>query len=350
MSQSAQNLHQSATVYDHIRELQMRLIVSVVAMAIAGTVVYFFYAPILALLSSPLKAPLYYNTPAGSFTFVMRICFTGALIVTIPILTYNLIMFVQPAFEKTLTMKRVLVTTVSSTILAIAGAAFAFYCILPGTLAFFKGFQVSGLNALISADNYLGFVTNIIIMFVIVFQIPLLMLFIDIVKPLQPKKLIKLEKWVILGSLIVALLAPFTYDLVTSLLIALPIVLLYNLSIIIVVARHAEVARKARRAGHATFVKPVDNMEGSELSLNELVFESLSDELVNLKKVAPISTIPSGYSVMDVKRPSARPETVKPAAWVEERKARRAALSTQVRVFSDVRRVNPNSNHALASQ
>jgi hypothetical protein len=246
-------------------------------------------------------------------------------------------------------MKRVLITTGFSTLLAISGAAFAFYVILPGTLAFFKGFQVSGLSALISADNYLGFVTNIIIMFVIVFQIPLLIIFIDIIKPLQPKKLIKLEKWVILGSLIVALLAPFTYDLVTSLLIALPIILLYNLSIGIVFARHVMAAQKAKKAVHASLVKPNDTGE-SDLSLNELVFESLSDELVNLKKPAPVSTIPSGYSVMDVRRSNTRPQTVKPAAWVEERKAKRDALSARVHVFSDVRRVRPNPNRALASQ
>lgn len=351
MGQLVQHLHLSTTVHDHIRELQMRLIVSVIALAVAGTVVYFFYAPILALLTSPLGAPLYYSTPAGSFTFVMKICFTGALIVTIPILAYNLIMFIRPAFQKTLTMKRVLITTGSSTALAIAGAAFAFYCILPGTLLFFKGFQVTGLNALISADNYLSFVTNIIIMFVIVFQIPLLILFIDIIKPLQPKKLIKMEKWVILGSLAVALLAPFTYDLVTSLLIALPIIVLYNLSIIIVFVRHASAAHKAQTAVYATVVKPSENNTSeSDLSLNELTFENFSDELVNLKKPTHISTLPSGHSVMDVKRLNTRPETVKPADWVQERKARRSAiLKAQVHVFSDIK-ISPRTNRVLASQ
>jgi len=225
--------------------------------------------------------------------------------------------------------------------LAIAGASFAFYSILPGTLSFFKGFQVTGLNALISADNYLGFVTNIIIMFVIVFQIPLIVAFIDKIKPLQPRKLLRMEKWVVLGSLIVALLAPFTYDLVTSLLIALPIIVLYNLSIFLVVFQHARTAHKTKTAIRATMVKPIENTVESVLSLNELAYESLSDELIGLTKPKPISTLPSGYSVMDVKRQSTRPETVTPAAWVAERQARRAAaLSIQVHVFSDIRPVH----------
>lgn len=345
MGQSVQIISSSTTVHDHIRELQMRLIVSAVALAVAGTIVYFFYAPILAFLSSPLGAPLYYSSPSGSFTFVMRICFTGALVFTIPILAYNIIMFVRPAFIKVLPMKRVFVTVGSSTALAIAGAIFAFYCILPGTLSFFKGFQVTGLNALISADNYLGFVTNIIIMFVIVFQIPLIIAFIDKIKPLQPRKLLRIEKWVVLGSLIVALLAPFTYDLVTSLLIALPIIVLYNLSIILVVFQHTRAAHITKTAIRATIVKPTENTVELVLSLNELTFESLSDELAGLEKSKPVSTIPSGYSVMDVKRQNTRPETVSPAAWVAERQARRAAaLNVQVHVFSDIRPVHPISH------
>ena len=351
MGQSVQHLHKPTTVNDHIHELQMRLVVSAIALAIVSFVIYLFYGPILALLSSPLGAPLYYSTPAGSFTFVMKICFTGALIVTIPVLAYNLIMFVRPAFENTLSMKRVFITTGSSTILAVAGAAFAFYCILPGTLLFFKGFQVTGLNALISADNYLGFVTNIIIMFVIVFQIPLLVTFIDIIKPLRPKKLLKMEKWVILGSLVVALLAPFTYDLVTSLLIALPIVVLYNLSIVIVVARHARAFQKNRSAVNAVLIKPIstDLMAMSALSVDERVFDNLADELASLEKPRLASNITLQGEYMDIKSHNIKPETVAPAAWVGERKARRAALNEHVHVFSDIRR-RPQINRALASR
>jgi sec-independent protein translocase protein TatC len=349
VDQSVKHLHSATTVSDHIRELQMRFIVSAVALVISGLIVYAFYGPILTLLSSPLKAPLYYSSPAGSFTFVMRICFTGALIITIPVIVFNLIMFVRPAFTKFLPMKRVLVTTGFSTALAIVGAGFAFYCILPGTLSFFKGFQVTGLNALISADNYLGFVTNIIIMFVIVFQIPLLVMFIDIIKPLQPRKLIKMEKWVVLGSLVVALLAPFTYDLVTSLLIALPIIVLYNLSIVMVVVRHAKVSQKNRSAINAMLIKPIstDLMAISALSIDEQIFDNLADELASLEKPRLVSNITLQGEYMDIKSHNIKPETVAPAAWVSERKARRAELSRHVHVFSDIR-CKPRINRALA--
>jgi hypothetical protein len=219
----------------------------------------------------------------------------GALTVTIPVIVYNLIMFIQPAFEKSVPRKRIYLTTALSSILAAAGAVFAFTCILPGTLKFFAGFQTNGISALISADSYLSFVTNIIITFVIIFQLPLLITFVDSIKPLKPRKLLKLEKWVVLGSLIIALLAPFTYDFMTSILIAVPIIALYNLSILIVLATHAKANHKARSIAHKAQTKPNININIDIIP--ELVpsFNSLVSET----NTAPTNNTPS-RTFMDI--------------------------------------------------
>ncbi len=352
MGQPIQKLEEKkpATVNDHLRELTVRLFVTLAAMGIAGTVVFFFYGPILAFLSSPLGAPLYYSNPAGSFSFVMKICLTGALIVTIPVLTFNIIMFVKPVFNKTLSMKRILITTGISTCLAITGAVFAFYVILPGSLKFFKGFQVNGLHALISADSYLSFITNLIIMFVFVFQIPLLMIFIDYIKPLKPINLIKRGKWVVIGALVITIIQPFTYDFVTSLLIALPIIGLYYLSVLAVFMQHARGRRKERQSVFAVVAKPVLTPL-NQLAMDEPLYESLRDELSNLEKPVPThvhihkpAPLPRVTQDMDFKRPTVRTEIAIPA-WVLERKARRQQFSKQVNVFSDIIR-KPGVSHA----
>lgn len=355
MGQSVQNLNgkKPTTVNDHIRELVVRLLVSLAAMMVAGTVVFFFYEPILAFLSSPLGAPLYYNNPAGSFSFVMKICLTGALIVTIPVLIFNIIMFAKPAFQKVLSMKRILLTTVVSTLLAISGAIFAFYVVLPGSLKFFSGFQVSGLHALISADSYLSFLTNMIIMFVIVFQIPLIIIFIDHVKPIKPIELIKMSKWVIVGSLVLTILQPFTYDLVTSLFIALPVIALYYLSVLGVIMQHARVKRQESNAVYAVVAKPTISLT-PQLVVDEPLYESLLDELSTLEKPSalpvrvrrPMPAMPSD-SVMEFKKPATRATQTEVAipAWVLERKARQQQFSQQVNVFSDIIR-KPGVSHA----
>ena len=335
----------ATTLQGHLRELALRIGVSLIAMVIAGLAVYSFYEPILSLLRSPLNAPLYYNNPAGSFALILKICFMGALTISIPVLIYNLIMFVRPAFEQSISKKLVYTTSFASSILAIIGAVFAFTIILPGSLNFFAGFRVSGLDALISADSYLGFVSNIIITFVIMFQLPLLITFVDTIKPLPPKKLLKFEKWVVLGSLIIALIAPFTYDFLTSLLIAVPIIALYNLSIVIIVMKHANAERKAFiPISYETVVNPAATFD---LILNEMALEDMADELVNFDKPqTPVFAQPKRTS-MDMMRRQIKPTTVQPAAWFQERQSQRAAINNGVRVFSDIRRPS-NTNRVMA--
>lgn len=335
---------------DHVRELQMRLIASAIALLIAGVVVYAFYEPLLTLLRSPLNAPLYYSNPAGSFAFVMKICFMGALVVTLPVIMYNLIMFVRPIFEEIVPLRRVYITTIVSSGLALAGAAFGFIFIVPGTLHFFSGFQVSGLSALISADSYLGFVTNVIITFVLVFQLPLLIAFVDSIKPLPPKKLLGMEKWVVLGSLVIALLVPFAFDLTTSLLIAAPIVVLYNVGVGIVVIQHASLARKVRASARAnTVARPVPSqpsMDTSALSLSELSFEDLADDLANLTQAKPVPMTATQRAGIDIRPLAALPDEVVPADWVH-RLAEPIALGSRARLISDVSR-QPRVNRVLA--
>jgi len=232
---------------DHIRELRTRLIVCAVVLIVGGIVGYFFYTPILEWLRSPLGHDLYYSTPAGSFNFIIKVASMVGILAAVPFIIYQLIMFVQPVFAKKLSTRRVFAYTITSILLAVTGAMFAFYAILPGALKFFAGFQVAGLSALIDANNYLNFVTNAIVTFIIVFQIPLLMVIIDRIKPIAPKKLFAMEKYVIVAGLLVSLVVPFAMDITTSLLIASPIIILYNLSVVMIVVRHFVARRKQVR-------------------------------------------------------------------------------------------------------
>jgi sec-independent protein translocase protein TatC len=224
---------------DHIRELRTRLIVCAVVLLVGGVVGYFFYAPILEWLRSPLGHDLYYSTPAGSFNFIIKVASMVGILAAVPFIIFQLIMFIKPVFTDKLSTPRIFTYTIASILLAVTGALFAFYAILPGALKFFAGFQVAGLSALIDANNYLNFVTNAIVTFIIVFQIPLLMVIIDRIKPISPKKLLSMEKYVVLGGLLVSLIVPFAMDLTTCLLIASPIIILYNISVAIIIIRHA---------------------------------------------------------------------------------------------------------------
>jgi sec-independent protein translocase protein TatC len=238
----------------HVREIQLRLL-AVVGILIAGMVVgYAYYEPLFEFIKAPLDGPLHYTSPAGSFTFIIKICLMIGVITALPVTVYNIIMFIQPALAKRLSRARVYLTTLASLLLAGAGAAFGFLIIIPLALRFFYKFQVDGLVALISADEYLRFVVGVIITFVLIFQLPLIISLIDHITPLQPKKLLKFEKYIIVGSVFIGVAVPFALDPTVQLLIASPIIILYNLSIGIVMLQHV-FRKKFRKVATAAVEK-----------------------------------------------------------------------------------------------
>lgn len=347
MGKIVYNPHQKMTVYDHIRELQMRFLYSILALVIAGIVVFIYYQPLIAFLSAPIGSTLYYSNPAGGFNFIVKVCFTGALIITMPILIYNVIIFIRPAIEKYLSVKKVFLVSGLSTILALSGASFAFYLILPNTLRFLKDFENSGLSALITADDYFRFVTNIIITFVVVFQLPLIITFFDNIKPMTTKKLLGMEKWVILGSIVIALMMPIAYDPITGLMLALPIVLLYNLSVVIIISKHAVINRRTKNI-NLVHQQPVNDL----FLIDDNTIASFADELNKIEKSNQPSVVCVDYH---------KKIDIKPIDFVannsknnyltarQEKLHRQIILNQKIKVFSDIRPVN-RINHALASQ
>ncbi len=270
---------------DHIRELRTRIIVCAAVLLVGGIVGYIFYTPILEWLRSPLGTNLYYSTPAGSFNFVIKVVSMVGILAAVPFMIFQLIMFIQPVLQEKLHARTVVAYTIFSILLAVTGALFAFYAILPGALRFFSGFQVPGLSALIDANNYLNFVINAIVTFILVFQIPLLMVIIDKIKPIPPKNLLKMEKWVVLGGLLVALIVPFAMDVTTCILIASPIIILYNVSVGIILVRHFALSRRR------VVLPAVRQLTPEEMALDDQLvseFFAAKSERVHALKPAPI--------------------------------------------------------------
>lgn len=222
----------------HMRELRQRLSWAALVFFVGGLAGYAFRSPIIGHLRQPLHESLYYTTPAGGFNFVMKVAVATGLIIAVPVLFYGIVKFTQPAFAKQITNRRVRIVTAMSLILGAAGAAFAFFVVIPMSLHFFQGFKNADVTSLISANDYLNYVITCIMSFILMFQVPLVILFIDKIKPIPPSKLIKYEKYVIIGSLILALLLPFTYDPLTQFLVAVPLVVLYNLTVVLIYFSH----------------------------------------------------------------------------------------------------------------
>ncbi len=253
-----QVIESQQTFAEHIHELRRRLTWPALILILGGSLGYVFHTTIINFLKAPLHQDLYYTTPAGGFNFVMKICFLLGITLAIPALIYNLISFIEPAVEKKITRKLITLVTSLSLTLGLAGAAFAYFVVLPVSLKFFGDVKLPGISPLISADDYLNFAITCIVTFILLFQIPLMVLFINHIKPMSPRKMLKYERYVIVGSLVIALVLPFTYDPLTQFLIALPIVILYNLSIFMVwmANREKRKTRKTRMAAAVAAAQP----------------------------------------------------------------------------------------------
>jgi hypothetical protein len=112
------------------------------------------------------------------------------------------------------------------------GAAFGYYILLPLSLHFFGGYSSKNISALISANEYFNYVINIGIVFALLFQIPLIIDFINRISPIKPSQLLKYQKHVIVIAIIIAIALPFTFDPITQFVVAVPIISLYYLSIL----------------------------------------------------------------------------------------------------------------------
>ncbi len=216
---------------EHVRELRQRLLISIAVLFMGCSVGYLIHARLFTLITQPLHQPLYYTTPTGGFNAIIKISILFGVLVTIPVAIYQLSKFLSPAFRWRVGAGRIILTSV---FLAAAGALFAYYLSLPAALDFLTKIGGDNIKALITVNEYLNFVFAYIAGFALLFQLPLVMLFINRIKPQKPGKMMRVQRWVVLFSFIAAAILTPTPDPINQTIMALPIILLYQLSVIMI--------------------------------------------------------------------------------------------------------------------
>lgn len=238
---------QKKTVYDHVQELRLRVMWSVCAIIVGGSIGYHLREPIIDILVRPLGQQLYYTNPAGGFDFLIKICLFFGFLITIPVVIYNFIKFVSPAIPSGVTYSAARWVSVSA-LLAVAGVSFAYFVSLPAALYFLSSFNSEYVQSLISAQEYFSFVMLYTAGFAALFQMPLIIYIINKMTPLKPAALMKKQRIVILASFIIAAILTPTPDPINQTLMAAPIIGLYQASIGVVWQSN----KRAKRSGRST--------------------------------------------------------------------------------------------------
>ncbi|HSX53021.1 MAG TPA: twin-arginine translocase subunit TatC [Patescibacteria group bacterium] len=245
----------SQTFHGHVQELRKRFLWIILAIGISAGITYVVRVRLIAILQKPLGAPLFYSSPAGSFNFILKLSMIVGMFVALPVIIYHFLRFIEPALPVNITKSFMVKVISASFLLALAGIAFGFFFMIPLSLKFFAGYATPSIKPLISANEYLSYIINNLLLFAVTFQIPLIVLFINWIKPIKPSKLLRYQRHVVVGAFGLAVILPFTYDPISQFIVAIPIVVLFYVSIIalwVANRRHRHDKRKVHTAHKPT--------------------------------------------------------------------------------------------------
>lgn len=222
----------SMNFLEHLDELRNRLIICVLTILFFAFVSSFFSDKLFFILTKPLdKVNLIYLSPIEGFLVQLKLYFISSIILSSPIILYEILKFCIPAFTKN--EKNILIIYFPiSIILFITGVLFTYFIFLPIGIKFLSSFSYLNIKPMFSLEKYTSFVLNIIIVTSIFFEMPVFLLILSKLNIISYKFLRKNRKYAILIAFIVgAILSP--PDIVTQFLLAVPLLILYEISILL---------------------------------------------------------------------------------------------------------------------
>ena len=219
---------------EHIEELRWRLIKSIIAVTVAAVVAFIFAEEIYKFVVYPLgDIKLHFTEITGSFYAYLKIAFYTGIMAASPVVLYQLWKFVAPglyAKEK----KVILPLVFCSTVLFLVGAAFCFYLVLPFAIKFLVGYGEGEMTPIITVNSYISFAGMMILAFGLCFQLPVIGYFFGKIGLLSARALSKARPYAVVIILVAAAVLTPTPDVFSQLLLAVPLYLLYELTIVIV--------------------------------------------------------------------------------------------------------------------
>ena len=231
-SQSNTTNDGSMSIIAHLTELRKRLIRSLIAIGVGSCIAYYFIEDIMHLLTGP-AGKLYYMQPAEAFFTYIKVAIFVGFLIALPVVLYQIWRFVLPAL---IGMERYLLSVIVpvSLILFLAGIAFSFFLVLPAAVKFLVGFSTQELQPMFSIKQYFDFVIAFLLPFGFIFELPLAIILLAKVGIVSSKFLAKQQRIVIFLTFVIGAVISPTPDIFSQCMIAIPMILLYEISYIIV--------------------------------------------------------------------------------------------------------------------
>ena len=236
---------------EHLAEFRKRIFISLGSVLLILIIVFNYSENIFDILTLPLKSELkldftkpyihmkeksptklVFLAPAEAFWMHFKVSFIASLILALPIIFHQLWKFVSPGLlvkEK----KYVLPFVFFATGLFIAGALFCFLIILPFAMTFLLGYKTENMVPMLSVGSYIDFCLKFIVAFGVIFELPLVIIFLTRLGIVTTKTLSKNRKYAVLFAFIAGGVLTPTPDAFNQALMAVPIIILYEIGILL---------------------------------------------------------------------------------------------------------------------
>ena len=215
----------------HLGELRRRIIVSLIALGVGFVVTFNFSDRIITWLARPLPVKLAFLEPTEPFWVNMKVALVAGAFLVLPVILYEVWAFIAPGLlphERRFALPFVVLSTVCFAL----GATFALAVIVPFAVKFLVSYKTENLVATISVNRYVDFVLKFTVAFGLVFELPLAITLGARMGFVTPEFLAKNRKYAILINFVIAAILTPTPDAFNQLLMAGPLILLYEAGII----------------------------------------------------------------------------------------------------------------------
>lgn len=219
------------TVLSHLYELRDRLIKSVIAIAVGAVIAFIFADWLFYILTLPAGGvELIYIEMTEMLGTYMRVSLVAGIALAMPYLVYHVIMFVSPALtprEK----KYVYLVLPWIGLMFIGGVIFGYFVLIPPALKFLLTFGANIATPQIKVGNYIAVVTRLLLSIGLVFELPVVTTFLARIGVVKSKWLADKRRPAIIIAFVVAAMITPTFDPINQSLVAVPLIVLYELSI-----------------------------------------------------------------------------------------------------------------------
>jgi len=294
----ADNGREKLPLIEHIYELRRRLVYVAVCVGVGSAVAYGLEHQLVDILLHPSgKQHFIYTSPLGGMNFLFSVCLDIGLVVATPVIIYQMLAFIKPLMHNT-TRRFLLTASAAAGIIAICGVLFGYFIGLPSALHFLlHQFATVQVRPLITIQSYMQFVAMYLFGSALMFQLPLILLFINRIKPLKPSGLFKYERHLIAGSFIVAFIMNPTPNIIDQLFVVVPMIVTYQLGILLI-----WFVNRRQAPSHLQLLREQDAQRQAERAGRQL--QPLITDVEPLSAPVAIDAIPASFESLTVAEPA----------------------------------------------